>query len=200
MGSSSFPLLQAFPFCSACCSDEGKKIITFSKSDLSELYPSPATDCSGTSRPGQPNKHQSRVLRRRCTDTPDEMGTQTMALCCCPRSLKSLMEYISSWNVTVLLHVLQKSVSAEILTHSSWNVCKPLLAAARRGYGPQPLTSVQFSGCVVQHTTRKSNQNWPCGSQHWAIQQGFCQNTETPSLKRRTSGFGWLLCNPLQMR
>lgn len=42
-------------------------------------------------------------LCHRRTDKPDEMGTQTISSWCCPCSLKSLMEYISSWNATVSL-------------------------------------------------------------------------------------------------
>lgn len=52
---------------------------------------------------------------------------------------------------SLLLHVVQESVSAKFLTHSSWNLCKPILAVALRGYSPQSLTSVQFSTCAAQH-------------------------------------------------
>lgn len=67
---------------------------------------------------------------------------------------------------SLLLHVLQESVSAKILTHSSWNLCKLLLAAALRGYSPQSLTSVQFSTCAVQHISNKSDQNCLDGAEH----------------------------------
>lgn len=67
---------------------------------------------------------------------------------------------------SLLLHVLQESVSAKILTHSSWNLCKLILAAALRGYSPQSLTSVQFSTCAVQNISNKSDQNWLEGSEH----------------------------------
>lgn len=128
--------------------------------------------CSGTSRPDKSHKHLSEVLC--CRHSNDEMGRQTISLWCYPCSLKSLMEHISSWNVTVLLHILQESVSAEIITHSSWNMCKLFLAVALRGYGPQSLPSVQFLRCAVQH---KSDQNWPRGSWQWALLTGKHWNT-----------------------
>lgn len=77
---------------------------------------------------------------------------------------------------SLLLHVLQESVSAKILTHSSWNLCKLILAVALRGYSPQSLTSVQFSTCAVQHISNKSDQSWLAGSEHCEAPQ----DTGTP--------------------
>lgn len=69
---------------------------------------------------------------------------------------------------SLLLHLLQESVSAEIPTHSSCNLCKLILAVALRGYSPQSLTSVQFSMCAVQHISNKSDQSWmDLSSEHY---------------------------------
>lgn len=80
-----------------------------------------------------------------------------------------------------LLHLLQESVSAEILTHSSRNLCKLILAVALRGYSPQSLTSVQFSMCAVQHISNKSDQSWLDGSEQWTLQQRLFRTLEHPS-------------------
>lgn len=95
-----------------------------------------------------------------------EMGAHTTASRCCPCSLKSDGTYSLLKCNSLLLHVLQESVSAKILTHSSWNPCKLLLAAALRGSSPQSLTSVQFSTCAVQHISNESDQNWLDGAEH----------------------------------
>lgn len=101
---------------------------------------------------------------------------------------------------SLLLHVLQESVSAKILTHSSWNLCKLILAAAPRGYSPQSLTCVQFSMCAAQHSSDKSDQDWLDGSKHCEhCNRGSSEHWNIP-VRRGTSGLGWRLSPPSRTR
>ena len=138
---------------------------TFSASDLSELCPLPATDSLGTSRPGESHKH---LCLLPMPETSHQAGwdENTDHFCMMLPILPEVFDGINFFLKcnSLLLHVLQESVSAELLTHSSWNMCKLILAAALRGYSPPSSTAVRFSRRAVQHTSNKSGRNWLCGS------------------------------------